>query len=245
MTNTEMVFRLRKRIFDEWRYKRYTWQEVHQKYGFGKFWFYKWRKRYLKYGEDGLRDKLRTSFEHPFALSQKEEELILQYVYDYPTYGPRRIADNLPFDVSGKTVWKFLKKKNLNTRRKRRIWAHDQGKPELTKKEIAIRSSKYNHIESHDPGELISLDTFWLNIKGLGKVFQYTACDTYSSYGWAKVSTPKKPSTPPSTSSKIICLRILQKVKLKESSLTKVQSSTQLVIVMKMTWLTMNLQNIL
>ena len=191
MTNTEMVFRLRKRIFDEWRYKRYTWQEVHQKYGFGKFWFYKWRKRYLKYGEDGLRDKVRASFEHPFALSQKEEELILQYVYDYPTYGPRRIADNLPFDVSGKTVWKFLKKKNLNTRRKRRIWAHDQGKPELTKKEIAIRSSKYNHIESHDPGELISLDTFWLNIKGLGKIFQYTACDTYSSYGWAKVYPEK------------------------------------------------------
>jgi len=30
MTSTEMIFSLRKRIFNEWRYKRYTWQEVHE-----------------------------------------------------------------------------------------------------------------------------------------------------------------------------------------------------------------------
>jgi len=195
MTSKHMVFNLRKRIFEEWRYKRYTWEEVHDKYGFSKKWFYKWLGRYLKYGEDGLRDKVRTSFEHPFALSREEQELILQLVYDYPTYGPHRIADNLPFKVSGKTVWKFLKKQALNTRRKRRLWAHQRGKPELTKKEIAILSSKHNHIESHDPGELISIDTFWLNIKNLGKVFQYTACCTYSSYGWAKVYSNKNSDT--------------------------------------------------
>ena len=195
MNSAEMVFNMRKRIFNEWRYKRYTWEEVHQKYGFSKKWFYKWLKRYLKHGEDGLRDKKRASFVHPLALSREEQESILQFVYDYPTYGPKRIADNLPFPVSGKTAWKFLKSKDLNTRRKRRLWAHRNGKPELTKKEIAVLSSKHNHIESHNPGDLISIDTFWLNVKNLGKVFQYTACDTYSSYGWAKIYPEKTADT--------------------------------------------------
>lgn len=195
MNSTEMVFNLRKRIFTEWRYKRYAWEEVHEKYGFSKAWFYKWLKRYLKYGENGLCDKPRSKPLQPLALSPEQKESILEYIYGFPTHGPQRIADNLTFKISGKTVWKFLKKKNLNTRRKRRLWAHENGKPELTKKEIAILSSKHNHIESHDPGELVCLDTFFLNIKNLGKVFQYTACDTYSSYGWAKVYHEKTADT--------------------------------------------------
>lgn len=182
-----MIFSLRNRIFEEWRYKRYTWQEVREKYGFRKTWFYKWRKRFLKYGEEGLKDKIRCVFDHPFSLTVDQKEKIMEYVYNYPTHGPKRIADNLSFKISGKCVWKFLKSKNLNTRRKRRFWAHDQGKPVLTNKEVHILASKHNHIESHSPGELVSLDTFWLNIKDLGKVWQYTACDTYSSYGWARV----------------------------------------------------------
>jgi transposase InsO family protein len=196
MTNAEIVFNLRKRIFEEWRYKRYTWQEVHEKYGFGKTWFYKWLKRYLKDGEDGLHNKAVSSpGPQPYALTHQQKEEILEYIYNYPTYGPKRIADNLPFDISGKTVWKFLKKENLNTRRKRRFWAHDRGKPELTTKEIHCRDAKHNHVESHSPGELVSIDTVFLNIKNLGKVFQYTACDTYSSYGWAKVYLVKTADT--------------------------------------------------
>lgn len=46
MNNTEIVFNLRKRIFEEWRYRRYTWEEVHEKYGFSKKWFYKLLKLY-------------------------------------------------------------------------------------------------------------------------------------------------------------------------------------------------------
>ena len=196
MNSTEMVFLWRKRIFEEWRYKRYTWQEVNQKYGFSKKWFYKWLKRYLKHGVDGLHNKSTSSpGPQPYALSLDQKEKILEYVYDYPTHGPNRIASNLIFKISGKTVWKFLKKKNLNTRRKRRIWAHDQGKPVLTQKEVKCLAAKHNHIESYSPGQLISLDTFWLNIKNLGKVFQYTACDTFSSYGWAKVYLAKTGDT--------------------------------------------------
>ena len=187
MTNTEIVFNLRKRIFNEWRYKRYNWEEVYVKYGFGKSWFYKWLKRYLKYGEEGLKNKVRSSFDHPQALSTDQQESIMNFIYDSPTYGPKRIADNMPFNVSGPTVWKFLKSKNLNSRRKRLYWAQDNGRAVLTKKQIKCRQAKHNHVESHNPGDLVCIDTFWLNIKHLGKLYQYTACDAFSSYGWAKV----------------------------------------------------------
>lgn len=191
MNNEAMVFKLRKRIFEEWRYKRYTWQEVKAKYGFSKKWFYKWLKRFLKYGEEGLKNREQRRPPQPQSLNWDEESKILNYVYDNPTHGPQRIAREIDFKISGKTVWKFLKKKDLNTRRRRRLWVHHMGKPVLTNKEVKLLWAKKNHIESSSPGELLSMDTFWLNMKNLDKIWQYTACDTYSSYGWAKVYTQK------------------------------------------------------
>ena len=34
MRDKDIVFRLRRRIFDEWRWKRWAWQEVKARYGF-------------------------------------------------------------------------------------------------------------------------------------------------------------------------------------------------------------------
>ena len=187
MNDKEMVFNLRKRIFEEWRWKRLTWQEVKEKYGFSKKWFYKWLGRFLKYGEGGLRDRVQKRPPHPYCLGWDEEAKILGYIYENPTHGPGRIAREIGFRISGKTIWKLLKAKDLNTRRRRKLWAYNQGKPVLTKKEIRLLQAKYNHVESYQPGELLSMDTFWCNVKSLGKIFMYTACDTYSSYGWAKV----------------------------------------------------------
>lgn len=187
MNNKELVFRLRKKIFEEWRYKRSTWREIKEKYGFCKSWFYKYRSRFLKYGDEGLMDKIQNNSNRPHALGLEQKLNIIDYVYNNPTHGPYRIAGELPFKVSGKAVWSYLVKENLNTRRKRRIWAESQGKPVLTQKEKLHIAAKNNHVESSLPGELVCIDTFWLNIKNLGRIYQYTACDAYSSYGWAKV----------------------------------------------------------
>lgn len=183
----DMSFRLRKIIFDEWRAKRSTWQEVKAQYGFSKAWFYKFRSRFTRYGEEGLRDIQRKAPTLPFYLSWEQKLKILDYVYDNPTHGPKRIAMNLPFKVSVNAVWEYLSGENLNTRRKRRLWAESQGKPTLTDKEKLCIEARKRHIESHKPGELVSLDTFTVSVAGLGKIWQYTACDTYSSYGWAKL----------------------------------------------------------
>ena len=195
MNSKEMVFELRKRVFDDWRCKRLTWQEVKAKYGFSKKWFYKWRERYHKNGAEGLKDKPRKKPVMPHALGWEDKLRILNYVYDNPTHGPQRIGRELDPPLSGKGVWNVLKKEDLNTRRKRRFWAYSQGKKVFSKKEEAHLNARYNHIDSRSPGELVSIDTFWVNIKGLGRVYQYTACDTYSSYGWAYLYLQKTSDT--------------------------------------------------
>jgi transposase InsO family protein len=191
VNNEELVFRLRKRIFDEWKYKRLTWQEVKEKYGFSKKWFYKWLGRFLEYGQEGLRNKVQKRPPHPSSLGWEAKLKILDYVYESPTHGPDRIAMESGLGVSAKTIWKYLVSEGLNSRRKRRLWAHYQGKPVLTEKEKLVMEARKRHIEAKGPGELIGIDTFSVCVKGLGKLCQYTACDCYSSYGWALVYTEK------------------------------------------------------
>jgi len=187
MDDKELVFRLRKKIFQEWLYQGLNWKDIKQKYGFSKAWFYKFKKRYVKYGEKGLKNMPKNKHSAPAALNYQQKISILDYVYNNPTHGPKRIAYNQTFKLCAKTIWDFLDNEDLNTRRKRLLWAHSQGKPVLTEKQLRCMSAKYNHIESSNPGELVCIDTFWVNIKNLGRIYQFTACDNYSSFGWAKV----------------------------------------------------------
>ena len=42
------------------------------------------------------------------------------------------------------------------------------------------------------PGELIGIDTFYVGcLKGVGRIYQITACDCFSSFGFAKLYTDK------------------------------------------------------
>jgi len=187
MSDKEIVFNMRKRIFEEWRLRRLTWQEMHEKYGLSKSWFYKFRARYVRYGDRGLHDLERRAPSLPDEMSWQEKLAIMSYIYDHPTHGPDRIRRELKSKRCTKTIWNYLVEENLNTRRKRRLWAQSQGKNVLTAKEKLCIEAKRHHVESSSPGELVSIDTFTASVGGLGKIWQYTACDTYSSYGWAKL----------------------------------------------------------
>jgi transposase InsO family protein len=46
------------------------------------------------------------------------------------------------------------------------------------------------HVEAEEPGELVCFDCFYIGkLKGVGKVWQITACDAASSYAWARIFT--------------------------------------------------------
>lgn len=191
MNDADVVFALRKRIFDDWRLRRFGWREVKYKYGFSRKWFYKWLGRYLRDGDKGLENIIRKKPLMPHRLKWDQCLRILDYIYDKPTHGPGKIGREQVPRVSTKAVWNYLVRENLNTRRKRRLWAENQGKSVLTMKEKQHMQAKYNHVEAKEPGELVGMDTFVVSVRGLGKLCQYTACDNYSSYGWAKIYTQK------------------------------------------------------
>ena len=51
-----------------------------------------------------------------------------------------------------------------------------------------LRHGQMRHVEAERPGELLCLDTFYIGkLKGVGKVWQVTACDVASSYGVARI----------------------------------------------------------
>jgi len=191
MKDIDRVFELRKNMMEDWRYRHMHWRDLTYKYRVSKEWFYKLRKRFLEKGLEGLKDKIRDNSNRPRRIGIKEKLEILEYIYENPTHGVDRIAREQIPPINHATLWKFLKKEDLNTRLKRRLWAESQGKNVFTRKEKLIRSAKHNHVESYAPGELVSIDTLTISVKGLGKIWQYTACDTYSSYGWAWVYRDK------------------------------------------------------
>lgn len=192
MRDRERVFELRKNMIDDWKSRGLDWKDICYKYRVSKRWFYKLRARFLLQGYEGLRDRVRKNDNRSYRAGWQERLKILDYIYYNPTHGPRRIAyEDRSIGLSPHTVWRVLKKEGLNTRMKRRLWAEHQGRPILTKKEHQILLAKNRHIESHEAGELLSVDTFTASVANLGRIWQYTACDTYSSYGYARVYNEK------------------------------------------------------
>ena len=192
MRDMDRVFELRKNMIDDWKFRGLPWREICHKYRVSKRWFYKLRRRYMLEGYEGLRNRVRNNSNRPYRVNWEQRLKILDYVYYNPTHGPMRIAlENPSIGVSAVAIWKVLKNEGLNTRMKRRLWAEHQGRPTLTRKEHQILLAKNRHVESYSPGELVSIDTFTASVANLGKIWQYTACDTYSSYGWAKVYLEK------------------------------------------------------
>jgi len=67
---------------------------------------------------------------------------------------------------------------------------------ERTRKELRLaRPLRERRIEATRPGEVVQIDTFYIGkLKGVGKVWQYTACDAYGSYGVARLASGVVPA---------------------------------------------------
>lgn len=191
----DFAFKMRCIVFKEWIDGASNVRDLCKKYGMSRKWFYKFKKRFELCGFDGLRDKIRRSPPMPHTLPLEKRLAILDVIYDKPVRGQKYIQGSLQakgIRISEGAIWNFLSSEGLNTRRKRRLWAESQGKTGIfTEKERQYMQAKRHHVESKNPGELVSLDTFTASVKGLGKIWQYTGCDTYSSYGWAKLYRDK------------------------------------------------------
>jgi transposase InsO family protein len=95
--------------------------------------------------------------------------------------------------VTADTVQRILRRVGLATRRARLAVLEQQAVQtvglltERTRRRLwRARHGQIRHVEAQAPGELVCLDTFYIGqLKGVGKVWQITACDAFGSYGMA------------------------------------------------------------
>jgi len=159
-------------------------------------WFYKWRNNFRIEGLDGLKNRIRRSHPHN-KTPAKIEELVLATMDQFPAYGPQRIAYILKrngTDIGRTAVHGVMKRNHLNRRKKRLEWVRIRSGEIVTLSELetARQKAKSRHIEAQSPGELVGLDTFYVGcLKGIGRIYQMTGCDTATSFGWAKLYTDK------------------------------------------------------
>jgi len=127
----------------------------------------------------------------PNQLSAVIEERIVAFAIAHPGLGPKRIASELGREkwgaiaVSPNGVYKTLRRHGLGTRAKRLSPRRGYRAPFEPPREPEPEP----HIDVRRPGELVGIDAFKVGrLKGTeGDVWQLTAIDVYSSFGWAEL----------------------------------------------------------
>jgi len=164
--------------------------EACRRHGMSRTVFYRLRQRLEQYGPDGVHPKRRQARRgRPPAVPVQVERRVIAFALAWPTCGPQWYSDQLARDgvsIAPVTIWRLLRRRCLGTRRARlAVLEHGSATTGL----LTERTAKsIRHVEAHAPGDLLSLDTFYVGkLKGVGKVWQITGCDVASSFGWARL----------------------------------------------------------
>ena len=160
--------------------------------------FYRWRQRFSRYGPDGLHPRrTRARPGRPVQVPPELERLVQSVALSAGTWGCARIAGDLArrwqLRVAPSTVQRILRRAGLATRHARLAVLEHQAVrtvgllTERTRQRLwRARHGRTRHVHATEPGELVCVDTFYIgNLKGVGKVWQITACDAATSHGTA------------------------------------------------------------
>src|SRR5437879_6928739 len=171
-----------------------------QEAGISRTLFYRWQTRLTRYGVDGLHPRRHCARPGPLPqLSPQAERQILAVAIAQATWGCRRLAASVArwwrLSIAPSTVQRLLRRHGLGTRRERLLVLEHQSArqtgllTERTRRALwRARYGRTRHVEAEVPGELVCLDTFYIGkLKGVGPVWQITACDAASSYGVAAI----------------------------------------------------------
>jgi transposase len=171
--------------------------------------FYDIKQAYEEQGIEGLREKTRRKPCLKNRVVPEIEAAVIQMAYEYPAYGQTRAANELRKQgvlVSSGGVRSIWLQHGLERFRKRLALLEEKAAQEgivyteaqLVALEAAKRERETNpdEIETAHPGYLLSQDTFYGGyLKGVGRIYQQTVVDAYSSVSFAKVYTAKVPVT--------------------------------------------------
>jgi len=190
VTSEEIVYHQRVRMLDHARVSQNV-SETCRVFGVSRKTFYKWRNIAAIYGLAALWPKAKRSPAMPNATPTHVIELLLTLAVIEPTLGCRQYADRLAdrgLQISKSTVQNHLVAHQLGKRHQRlgraaAIAVMTTG----TITDIERESEPFGFCHwAPEPGALVSVDSFYIgNLKGVGKVYQLTAVDTFTR--WAMV----------------------------------------------------------
>lgn len=136
-------------------------------FGISRTLFYRWRRRYLAEGPDGLRPRPQVRGRHPRQVPPALEDAVIAYALEFPTHGPARIATEIRrtvyggWLVSAAGVYKILRRHRLHTQWERLAAVELDGLAvglltERTRKQLRLaRRLEERHIEAARPGEVV------------------------------------------------------------------------------------------
>ena len=171
--------------------------------------FYDIKKAYDDHGVEGLKEKSRRKPCIKNRVAPETEDAVMNMSLEYPAYGQARAANELRKKgvlVSSGGARSIWLRHGVETFKKRLAVLEEKAAKEgivYTESQLSAlehakrqRESDPDQIETEHPGYLISQDTFYVGyLKGVGRIYQQTVIDTYSSVGFAKLYTAKIPVT--------------------------------------------------
>lgn len=171
--------------------------------------FYDIKKSYEENGLEGLKEKSRRKPCIKNRVAPEVEEAVVKMAYEYPAYGQMRASNELKKEgvlISTGGVRSIWLRHGLETFKKRLRALEEKAAQEgivYTEAQLAAletakqqREIDPEEIQTEHAGYLLGQDTFYVGyLKGVGRIYQQTVIDTYSSVGFAKLYTAKVPVT--------------------------------------------------
>lgn len=171
--------------------------------------FYDIKTAYEDGGAEALREKSRRKPNIKNRTAPEVEEAICELALEQPAYGQLRVSNELRKKgilISPAGVRSVWSRHDLETFKKRLKCLENKAAKEgivYTESQLAAlerakreRETEPDSIETHHPGYLGAQDTFYVGyLKGVGRIYQQTVLDTYSSVAFAKLYTSKVPVT--------------------------------------------------